>query len=342
MKGTTRRYFAAGLSLSALCTPFIRPVGAAEPLRLRCSLDTPPHHSRTRAISDFLQTLEARSNGRVKGEIFHSGQLFNDADVVKALVQGQVEMAAPGTWIFTSILPDADFLNLPVLYGRDIELVHRLIDGKPGESFNSEIANKIRCDVIGKWLDLGFFNWYTTRRPLNSLADLNGAKIRNSGGVGQAWRARFVGAIPNTTPLPNVPLALSQGTFDGISTTNETVASMKLWDAGIRFALEDHQFMGIYVPVLSRAYSDKLSLEDRQLFKTVWEEKIAQYRADTTAAQATAQETLTKNGVTIVTPTAEENAAERKRMMEHDSEVAAALKISPDFLKSVMVAADGT
>jgi DNA-binding MarR family transcriptional regulator len=34
-------------------------------------------------------------------------------------------------------------------------------------------------------------------------------KIRNSGGAGQAWRTQFMGAIPNTTPLPNVPLALS-------------------------------------------------------------------------------------------------------------------------------------
>jgi TRAP-type C4-dicarboxylate transport system substrate-binding protein len=337
----TRRSFAAGLSLSTLSAPFIISANASEPVRLRCSLDSPLNHSRTKAISDFLQTLEIRSEGRIRGEIFHTGQLFADADVVKALVQGQVEMAVPGTWIFTSILPDVDFLNLPVLYGRDIDLIHRIVDGRPGENLNLQIAKKIRSDVIGKWLDLGFFNWYTTRRPLNSLADLNGAKIRNSGGVGQTWRARFLGAIPNTTSLPNVPLALSQGTFDGISTTNETVASMKLWDAGIRFALEDHQFMGLYIPVLSRDYSDKLSPQDRQLFKIVWEEKIAQYRSDMAAAQATAHETLTKNGVTIVTPTAETNAGARAQMMDHEDEVVTALRISPDLLKLVMVAADG-
>jgi C4-dicarboxylate-binding protein DctP len=170
---------------------------------------------------------------------------------------------------------------------------------------------------------------------------LNGAKIRNSGGVGQAWRARFVGAIPNTTPLPNVPLALSQGTFDGISTTNETVASMKLWDAGIRFALEDHQFLGVYVPVLSNAYAAKLSDADRQLFKTVWAEKIGQYRAEMAVAQTAAHDTLTKNGVSIVTPSVAENDAARAKMMEHHDEVATALKISPDFFKLVMADIDG-
>ena len=210
----TRRTFVAGLAVSAISSPFVRSAGAAEPLRLRCSLDSPLNHSRTKAITDFLQTLESRSDGRIKGEVFHSGQLFNDADVVKALVQGQVEMAAPGTWILTSVMPDADFLNLPMLYGREIDVVHRAVDGKSGRNLNGQIAAKIRSEVIGDWLDLGFFNWYATKRPLTSLEFLNGAKIRNSGGVGQAWRAKFVGAIPNTTALPNVPLALSQGTFD--------------------------------------------------------------------------------------------------------------------------------
>jgi TRAP-type C4-dicarboxylate transport system substrate-binding protein len=333
---TTRRAFAGALAAAAITAPFVRKVRASDLPRLRCSLDTPPSHGRTKAMVDFLQTLETRSEGRIKGEVFHSGQLFADADVVKALVQGQVEMAAPGSWILTAVLPDADFLNLPALYGRELDVVHRLVDGKPGLTLNAQIAQKVRSDVIGKWLDLGFFNWYTTSRPLKSLADLNGAKIRNAGGVGQAWRARFVGAIPNTTALPNVPLALSQGTFDGISSTNETIASMKLWDAGIRFALEDHQFIGVYIPVLSKAYSEQLSPEDRKLISALWAEKIDRYRADMAAAQSAAHDTLIKNGVSIVTPSTAENAAERKKMMQHQDEVATALRISPDFLKLVM------
>jgi TRAP-type C4-dicarboxylate transport system substrate-binding protein len=43
-----------------------------------------------------------------------------------------------------------------------------------------------------------------------------------------------MGAIPNTTPLPNVPLGLSQGAFDGLITSHETVASGQFWESGIR------------------------------------------------------------------------------------------------------------
>ena len=116
---------------------------------------------------------------------------------------------------------------------------------------------------------------------------------------------------------------------------------MKLWDAGIRYALEDHQFLGVYVPVLSNAYAEKLSDADRELFKTVWAEKIGQYRADMAAAQTAALDTLAKNGISIVTPTVAESDTARAKMMEHNDEVATALKISPDFLKLVMADIDG-
>src|SRR5579885_3392948 len=74
---------------------------AAEPLKLRCSLDTAPSHPRNVAIVDYMAKLEKASNGEIKGEVFHSGQLFADLNVSKALLQGQVEMAAPGAWVLT-------------------------------------------------------------------------------------------------------------------------------------------------------------------------------------------------------------------------------------------------
>ena len=75
-----------------------------------------------------------------------------------------------------------------------------------------------------------------------------------------------MGAIPNTTPLPAVPLALSQGTFDGIITSFETIASGQFWESGIRHALEDHQFVGEYVPLVSLAFWQKLPADLQQAF----------------------------------------------------------------------------
>ena len=254
-----RRFLASAMTVAAVPALHTKAAAADEPLLLRCSLETVPSHARNVTIRDYLRKIEAATQGRIKTQLYESGQLFPDLQVGKALLQGQIEMAAPGSWSLTGIVPDADFLQLPTLYARPIDILHRAVDGRPGRLLAVQIEEKLSAHVIGPWLDLGFFNWYSTSRPLKSYGDLKGMKIRNNGGAGQAWRTQFMGAVPNTTPLPNVALALSQGTFDGLITTNETIASAHYWEAGIRHALEDHQFIGEYIPIVSLAFWKKLS-----------------------------------------------------------------------------------
>jgi C4-dicarboxylate-binding protein DctP len=140
-----------------------------------------------------------------------------------------------------------------------------------------------------------------------------------------------MGAIPNTTPLPAVPLALSQGTFDGIITSFETIASGQFWESGIRHALEDHQFVGEYVPLVSLAFWQKLPGDLQQVFTELWSLKISTYRADMAAAQARARDTVQAHGIDIMVPPADQLAAKREEMMTHQGHVAKLSRISPDM-----------
>jgi len=332
----SRRAFVASAMAMVAAPAVSRGAAAAdEPLILRCSLETAPSHTRNAIIRDYLAKIETAATGKIKTQLFESGQLFPDLQVGKALLQGQVEMAAPGSFSLTGIISDADFLQLPVLYGRPIEIVHRVVDGKPGQLLASQIEARLNAHVIGPWLDLGFFNWYSTSKPLTSYGDLKGLKIRNNGGAGQAWRTQFMGAIPNTTPLPNVPLGLSQGTFDGLITSHETVASGQFWESGIRHAFEDHQFCGEYIPIVSLAFWQKLSPELQRVFTELWRDNVAAYRTDMAAAQLRARELVQAHGIKIVVPSAEELAATRRDMTANQEQVAKLSKISPEMVSAV-------
>jgi TRAP-type C4-dicarboxylate transport system substrate-binding protein len=144
-----------------------------------------------------------------------------------------------------------------------------------------------------------------------------------------------MGAIPNTTPLPNVPLGLSQGTFDGLITSFETVASGQFWESGIRHALEDHQFVGEYIPVVSLAFWRKLSPDLQQAFTDLWRSKIAAYRTDMAAAQSRAREAAQAHGIRIVVPSAEDLAAKRREMIGHQDHIAIMSRISPEMVATV-------
>ena len=330
-----RRAFVAAAAGAIAAPSLSRKAFADDAIKLRCSLDTAPSHPRNRALVDYLGKLEEASQGRIKSEVFHSGQLFADLNVTKALIQGQVDMAAPGTWTMTGLVPDCDFCQLPALYSPPIELFRRCADGAPGELVNKEIETKLRSHVIGSWLELGNENWYTTRKEIRSLEDLGGLKLRSPGGAGISWRIGFVHGIPNVTPWPNVPLALSQGTFDGFVSSDESVNSAKLWEAGVKYSYADHQFFANYIPIVSDAFWSKLSEAERKLMREVWAANVERYRAMSAKSQADARAAMQANGVSFFDPPAEQIAADRKRMIAAQADLIRDTKLSADIVKLV-------
>ena len=330
-----RRAFIGGAAGVVTASYLCRSAVADEVIKLRCSLDTAPSHPRNQAIVDYLDKIDEASKGKIKSELFHSGQLFADLNVTKALIQGQIDMAAPGTWTMTGLVPDCDFCQLPALYGQPVDVFRRCSDGAAGQLVQRQIETKVRSHIIGHWLELGYENWYTTKKPIQTLDDFGGLKIRSPGGAGISWRITFVRAIPNVTPWPNVPLALSQGTFDGFVSTDESCTSAKLWEAGVKHSYADHQFFGNYIPMVSDMFWSKLGDAERTLMRDVWAANIERYRAMSVRSQADARETMKSHGVTFVDPSAEQFAADRKRMIAAQADLIRDAKLSADIVKLV-------
>jgi TRAP-type transport system periplasmic protein len=331
----TRRTLGAAAAAS-LAAPFVRRAAGADPIELRCSLDTAPSHPRNVACRDLLAKIEAASDGQIKTRIFESGALFPDLQVVKALVQGQVEMCCPGTWTLTGFSPDADFSQLPALYGRPLAVVNKAADGDAGKFVNQQIMDKLGVQVLGGWLTMGFNNWFSTRKPLDSVVDLAGMKIRSPGGVLNSFRIRFFNAIANVTAWPDVPLAMSQGTFDGLISTNESTNSSKLYDSGMRYSLQDHQGTALYMPMMNREFWSKIGPKLQETVQKLWADNLTAYRAGCAQAQEHARETLTQHGVRFVdVPQAELDATQARLVKEQDRAVQEA-HITPKLAELVM------
>ena len=299
--------------------------------KLRASLDTSATHARTVAVADYLKALQDRSGGRIQTELFHSSALFRDRDVAKALRQGAIEMAVPGNWVLTSFVSN----DLPCLFGRPTTAVYAVADGKAGTMIDDELQKKLDVVVLGPWLPLGYNNIYTTAKPVRSFDDLAGMKIRNSGGAGQSMRARFFGAQPNVTAWPDVPLALSQGTFEGVASTDESLASAKLWESGIHYGYADKEFIGFYIPLVSQAFYNKLPPDLQKLVVDTWRDNISAYRNKMEGAQAQARKTLEEHGIQVVSPSDDTLAAMRAKMMPKLDDWAKELRITPTMLDIV-------
>jgi hypothetical protein len=162
-------------------------------------------------------------------------------------------MTCAGTWTLSGCVPDADFQELPGLHGVPRAQLDRAVDGAPGCHLDTELVRELHLQPLPGWRNWGFNAWFSTHGPIRTLADLRGMKLRSPGDMLNAWRIHFMGGIPNVTPWPDVPLAMSQGDFGGLISSNESARGGKPYDSGLRYSLRDEHALSYYVPMLNQA-----------------------------------------------------------------------------------------
>ena len=311
-----------------------RPAAAAETMRI--SIETNPSHMRNISTEAFIKRVNERLGGRVQPELFPSAQLFRDRDIPRALRQGGVEMGQPGWWNLDGNAPDAALPSLPMFYGLEPSLVHRILDGPAGEAINKRIEDRLRVKVLGRWWDLGPQHLFSATKPINDYADLDGMRIRHPGGSANAERIRILGANPVLVPWPDVPLALSQHTVDGLITTFESANTAKLWDAGVKHCFEDNQSFNQYIPLVNQVFWNKLSAADQKALGQAWEDGVDAERSAAAKAQADARKVLLDKNITIVTPTAEAIVKARKRLMDSQDSIVKDIGIDQQLVTKVL------
>ena len=331
----------AARALLAALAPALAAGASAEPMDFRISLNTGPNHVRNIALEQFIAELKARAGDKLNVRLFPSGQLFKGPDVPKALAQGALEMGVPIVLYVSRIVPNAGVADLPMFYGRSADEIHRIFDGPAGARLNAEIEEKLDVKIVGPYLDLGFGSIFTTERAVNSVADLQGLKLRVPGSAGGKKRYEVAGAAAVAIPFADVPLALSQGTVDGLMTTHETIRSAKLWESGLKYAFDDRQVFLQYLPMIGRPTWERMDAETRQIVVDAWTDTIGGARELAARRQAEARAEGIQNGIRAVEGGAADLAAFRARLMEQQDAIVEETGIDPDFAAMVARALEG-
>ena len=267
-----------------------------------------------------------------------SNQLFKGPDIPKALAQGTLEMGVPGLWQMGRFEPNALIPDLPIFYGATRQQIYAVWDGPLGDEMKDRLEKKLRVKIVGDFMDLGYGSIFSTGKPINSHADLKGLKFRTPPGAATVARFKIFGTNPASIPFGDVPLALTQGTVDGLMTTHESSRSAKLWDSGVKFAYNDQQAFLQYVPMVSRVQWDKLTPAVRDIIINTWAETVGPARKPAEKRQADAQAEGTKHGVITVQASPADLAAMRTKLLNAQDDIVKQLAIDPDFVKRVAAA----
>lgn len=296
------------------------------------SVDTGPNHIRNITLRTFLDRLRTATNGAVIGKLFESGQLFSARDEPKAVASGEIDMTVTTNASISAFVSDVNLLDTPLFSGLDPKVANAVVDGPVGKALARRIARRLRVEIPGRWLLLGNTGTFGGKRTLKSYADFKGARIRIPGGASFTARYKALGAEGVLIPFPDVPLALSQGTIDALLTTDETLRSAKLYDAGVHSAFVDRISVLYYIPMVSRNFWGKLTDGQRKAFVATWESVVDGERTEALRRQDQARADNAAHGVTYYEPSAAEAKAVDVKLRALMPELAKQLKIDPKLV----------
>ena len=310
------------------CVPVI---GARQLPVIRISVENTPAHVQTRAVQRYADLLAERLEGRYDVQFYQAASLFRDVDIFRALTQGKVEIAVPGTWQFDRYVPEVGLFLLPSLYGRDPSVTYALMESAVGAQIVSAIERVMDVQVLGRWIDLGHTHIFSTHRAIRSRDDFAGKRIRVAGGVGNVLRVNAMGATALTIAWPDFASALRRNTVDGVLTSYETIASARLWEAGINAVYEDRQYFAQYVPIVSRQFWERIPQDVRDILTDSWEGLVDQARREAAVSQVHSRSDMLRQGVTITMVSDDYIRRTRDLLMPQEPQMALEMGIPSDI-----------
>ncbi len=233
---------------------------SAAPIVMRLAETHPQDYPTTKGDYEFARLVKERSNGRIVVEVFHSKQLGEERAVIEQVQLGAIDMTRVSISAVSSFVRDLDAFQLPYLY-RDAAHMWKVLDGPIGQ----EILKKHEAfNFVGVgWFESGSRNFYT-KKPVKTVADLKGMKIRVQQAPLMVGMVEALGAVATPLPYGEVYSALQSGVVDGAENNWPSYLTTSHFEVAKYFIVDEHTRVP-EITVGSKKIFDKLSKEDYAL-----------------------------------------------------------------------------
>lgn len=277
---------------------------------LKFGLNGPEGHPAVAGMKKFKETVEAKSGGKIKVQLFLNGTLGSDQATLSSVKGGTVEMAVMNSGILSSEVKALEVFDFPFLFANEKE-ADAIADGPIGQKMHAALADK---GIVGlSYWELGFRNITTKKTPINKVDDIAGLKLRViPSPINVDW-VKALGANPTPLPFPEVYAALEQGAIDGQENPVAVIAANKFWEVQKFMALTNHQYNPQSV-IFSKKVWDTMSAAEKKIIDEAADDAVKMQRTANRAALAANLELLKKNGMTVTTLPAAEVAKLREKM----------------------------
>ncbi|MDZ5076604.1 TRAP transporter substrate-binding protein [Nesterenkonia sp. HG001] len=261
-------------------------------------------HPMSQAVDEvFAAQVEERSGGALQVDTFHGGTLGSEDELWDSVRNGSIDAAIIGSGM-NQEYPTMLISDWPFLY-RDLEHAQTVWT-------TSDVATDLAEDFHDQFSSTQVLAWgpnsartFSSNRPLESVEDFAGQRIRMPGNPIHLEIAELFGANPQVIPLGDLFTALETGVVDGQDNGMVTLIGEALYEVQ-DYVYETNHITAVLPFVTNDHFLEELSPDHREI--------VREGAADTAAAAwqnyldgiEDEVEFLEENGVTVTQPTEEE------------------------------------
>ena len=234
------------------------------------------------------------SGGRHQIRVFHSRQIGEEKETIEQTRAGAIDLNRTNVALIGTFVPAMNVLAMPFLF-RSIEHLQKVLDGAIG---NEILGSFEPYGFVGLvFYDSGARSIYNSVRPVRSIADMKGLRLRVQQSELMSDMIKALGAEAIELPYGQVLTGLATRLIDGAENNWPSFVTTDHYKYAGFYTLTEHS-MSPEVLVMSQKAWASLSPEDRKIFREAairssqfmrekWKDLEDQSRAQARAAGVT-------------------------------------------------------
>ncbi len=261
-------------------------------------------HPKGIAASLLEKRVNEEMNGKACMEVFPNSSLYDDKKVLEAMLNGDVQMAAPSLSKFEKFTKKFRLFDLPFMF-EDINAVDRFQNSPDGQ--------KLKDSMVRKGLQ-GLAFWHngmkqmSASRPLILPEDARGLKFRVQASDVLVAQFEQLDANPQKMSFKEVYGALQTKVIDGQENTWSNIYGKKFFEVQDGVTETNHGIID-YLVVTSAEWWDGLDADVRDQLARIVDEVSATRNKESTAVNEANKQKIIAAGTTVRTLTAEQRQA---------------------------------
>ena len=249
------------------------------------------------ALRYMGRLIAERSGGRHQIRVFHSRQLGEEKETIEQTRVGAIDLNRTNVALIGTFVPAMNVLAMPFLF-RSIEHMQKVMDGPIGTSILDSFEP---FGFVGlTFYDSGARSVYNSVRPVRTVADMKGLRLRVQQSELMSDMIKALGADPIELPYGQVRTGLATKLIDGAENNWPSFVTTDHYKYAGYYTLTEHT-MSPEVLVMSQKAWESLSAQDRKIFREAALESSRFMRKRWKDLEEQSRRKAESAGVTIVT-----------------------------------------